>query len=427
MSETLKIAIAGLGTVGSGVVKILNDNADIITQRCHKKIVICAVSDLDKSKKDTLPLKDAVWYDDALKMAVESQADVVVELIGGSEGIAKKLCETALLNNKHIVTANKALLANYGNELFQIANNVKKQIAFEASVAGGIPVIKALREGLIGNKIDYVYGILNGTCNYILSTMRDTGKSFDEVLSEAQNLGYAEADPKFDIEGIDTAHKTAILASLAFDMAIDFKAVYVEGISHITPEDIKYAEELGYRIKLLGIAKRTDNGVEQRVHPCMIAANEAISNVEGVFNAVVINGDYVGRSVLEGRGAGEKPTASAVLSDIIDIAVNPQVNHFGSNNQKLPTVAMAELVSAFYVRLKVIDLPGVIADIATILKKYQISIENLLQRGHKPGSKVTIVMTLHESKEDDVQKALNEVAKLQSVAAKPCMIRITSF
>ncbi|MGD9638165.1 MAG: homoserine dehydrogenase [Alphaproteobacteria bacterium] len=428
MNNVLKVGVAGLGTVGGGVVKIIHDNAAVIKARCGKEIILCAVADLDKSKKETLPLDNAVWYDDALDMAVNSDADVIVELIGGSDGIAKKLCETSLLNHKHIVTANKALLANYGNELFALAKENKCQIAFEASVAGGIPVIKALREGLAANKIDYVYGIMNGTCNYILSTMRDTGKSFDDVLAEAQKLGYAEADPKFDVEGIDTAHKTAILASLAFDMPISFKNVYIEGIRHITPEDIKYADELGYRIKLLGIARKSAKGVEQRVHPCMIGASEAISNVEGVFNAVVINGDYVGRTVLEGRGAGEKPTASAVMSDIIDLASNQNSalkNLTTTNNPE--TIAMGDLEAAFYVRLTVIDLPGVIADVAAILKKYNISIENILQRNHKKGEKVTIVMTFHQAKEANVQEALVAIEKLESVVENPCMIRITNF
>jgi homoserine dehydrogenase len=355
---------------------------------------------------------------------------VVVELIGGSDGIARAVVETALKQGKHVVTANKALMARHGTALAETAEAAGLALAFEAAVAGGIPIIKALREGLSGNRLDRVYGILNGTCNYILTTMRESGSEFGEVLAEAQKLGYAEADPSFDIDGVDAAHKLAVLASAAYGRPVDFDGVYVEGIRHVSRLDIDFAEELGYRIKLLGIARRTEEGLEQRVHPCMVRRDTPIAAVEGVFNAVVAEGDFVGRVVLEGRGAGAFPTASAVAADLVDIAAGRRVAPFG-----VPAAALAEMPGApmerhhgaYYIRLMVVDQPGVIADIAAALRDQQVSMESMIQRGRAPGEAVPIVLTTHDTVEAAMQRALAAIGKLSSVLEPPRMIRIEDF
>ncbi|MBF0394954.1 MAG: homoserine dehydrogenase, partial [Alphaproteobacteria bacterium] len=329
MSKPLKIAIAGLGTVGAGTVRLLREQADLIERRAGRPIVVTAVSARDKGRDRGVSLDGMAWFDDAATMAAQADAEVVVELIGGADGTARQVCETAIGRGRHVVTANKALLAHRGTELAAAAEERGVVLAYEAAVAGGIPIIKALREGLAGNRLRQVVGILNGTCNYILTTMRETGRDFGAVLAEAQALGYAEADPSFDIDGVDAAHKLAILTSVAFGCPVNFAGIHIEGIRHVSALDIQFAEELGYRIKLLGIARRTEAGIEQRVHPCMVPMSSPIAHVEGVFNAVVAEGDFVGRSFYEGRGAGAGPTASAVAADLIDIAAGRRGPTFG--------------------------------------------------------------------------------------------------
>ncbi|MBT6827807.1 MAG: homoserine dehydrogenase, partial [Rhodospirillales bacterium] len=320
MSNSLKVAIAGLGTVGAGTVELLSRQAEIIKNRAGCEIVVTAVSARDRNKDRGVSIDGLTWFDDAVKMAQEADADVVVELIGGSDGPAKATCEAALSAGRHVVTANKALLAHHGVELARMAEQADKSLQYEAAVAGGIPIVKSLREGLAANGVNRVLGILNGTSNYILTRMRNEELSFDEVLADAQELGYAEADPSFDIDGVDAAHKLSILAALAFGSAIDFGGVYTEGIRHISLMDVQFAQELGYRIKLLGIAAKSDNGIEQRVHPCLVPEGAAIANVEYAFNAVEVDCDFADTIVHVGPGAGAGPTASAVVADLIDIA-----------------------------------------------------------------------------------------------------------
>jgi len=428
-NKALKVAIAGLGTVGAGTVKLLAEQADIIAARAGRAVVVTAVS--ARSRRDRgVPLDNVQWFDDAETMAREADADVVVEVIGGSEGVARKTCEAALDAGRHVVTANKALLAVHGAELAAKAEAKGLTLAFEAAVAGGIPIIKSLREGLAGNRLSQVYGILNGTCNYILTTMRETGRDFGDVLAEAQALGYAEADPSFDIDGVDAAHKLAILASVAFGTVVDFSKLHIEGIRHVSALDIQYAQELGYRIKLLGIARRTDKGIEQRVHPCMVPINSSIGRVDGVFNAVVAEGDYVGRAVFEGRGAGAGPTASAVAADIIDIAAGRRTPTFGVPAGALTPLQvspMEERRGAYYIRLMVLDRPGVFADIAAALGDEEVSMEAVLQRARAPGETVPVVLTVHDTQEAAMSRAVARIAAFEAVVEPPRMIRIEMF
>ncbi len=398
MKPPFKIAIAGLGTVGSGLLKLLDRQADLLAHRAGRRIVVAAVSARDRRRDRGADLSAVRWYDDAAAMAADPEIDVVVELIGGADGIARQVVETALDHGKHVVTANKALMAHDGTRLAARAEERGLILAFEAAVAGGIPIIKGLREGLAGNRLERVYGILNGTSNYILTTMRESGHEFAEVLAEAQKLGYAEADPSFDIDGIDAAHKLAILASVGFGRPVDFDGVYTEGIRHVSRLDIDFAEELGYRIKLLGIARLTEDGLEQRVHPCMVPRATPIAAVEGVYNAVVAEGDFVGRVVLQGRGAGAFPTASAVAADLVDIAAGRHVPPFGlptANLRAIPGVPIERHQGAYYIRLMVVDQPGVIADVAAALRDEQVSMESMIQRGRAPGEAVPVVLTTH--------------------------------
>ena len=427
MKSPLRIAIAGLGTVGGGALRLLQRNADLVARRGGRPIVVTAVSSRDRKRDRGVDLGTVRWFDDAVAMAAASDIDVVVELIGGSEGIAAGTVRTALKSGKHVVTANKALLAHHGVELARLAEERGVALCFEAAVAGGIPILKALREGLAANQVGRIYGILNGTCNYILSTMRETGRDFQEVLGEAQRLGYAEADPSFDIDGIDAAHKLAILTSLAFGTEVDFKGVNVEGIRHVSALDIDFADELGYRIKLLGIARLTDHGVEQRVHPCMVPKGSPIAHVEGVFNAVVAEGDFSGRVMLEGRGAGAEPTASAVVADLIDIAAGRQSPGFGLPASALaasPAAPMSRHRGAYYVRLMVYDRPGVIADVAAALRDEQVSMDQMIQRGRAPGEAVPVVLTTHDTDEAAMRRALDRITALQTVLEPPRMIRV---
>ena len=429
-NSPLKIGIAGLGTVGVGVVKLLSQQADLISLRSGRDIVITTVSARVPSKDRGVDLGGVNWSYDPIELATNKNVDVVVELIGGEDGVAKELVETALANGKHVVTANKALIAHHGTELARSAEAANVAIAFEAAVAGGVPIVKALREGLVGNKVSRVFGILNGTCNYILSEMRQTGKNFDLVLKEAQGLGYAEANPAFDIDGVDTAHKLSILTSLAFGCEVNFEAVHVEGISRISPLDIEFADDLGYRIKLLGISRQTRTGIEQRVHPCMVPIDAPIAHIEDVFNAVVVEGDFVGTSMYEGPGAGEGPTASAVVADIIDIARDRLLNTFtipATELKKLKNVPISEHVGSYYVRFMVLDKPGVFATIADALKDNNVSMEAVLQRGRSKKEAVPVVLTTHSTDETSMLATLKLIEENDAVVERPCMIRIESF
>jgi homoserine dehydrogenase len=427
MSNPLKVAIAGLGTVGAGTVDLLAQQAAVIEDRAGCPIEVTAVSARDKNKDRGVDIGGMAWFDDAVKMASEADADVVVELIGGSDGPAKAACEAAFNAGRHIVTANKALLAHHGVELAQMAEQAGKSLQFEAAVAGGIPIIKSLREGLAANSVTRVLGILNGTSNYILTRMRNEELGFDDVLSDAQELGYAETDPSFDIDGVDAAHKLSIMAAIAFGSAIDFDGVHTEGIRHVSLLDVQFAQELGYRIKLLGIAAKSDSGIEQRVHPCLVPEQAAIANVEYAFNAVEVDCDFADTIVHVGPGAGAGPTASAVVADLIDIARGHRVAPLGvpvGTLASIPTAPMAQHRGGYYVRLMVLDQSGVFAEIATILRDHDVSMESVLQRGRAPGEPVPLVMTVHETVEASMNAALAEISALDAVAGDPCMIRI---
>lgn len=427
MSRPLSVALAGLGTVGVGVLHLLRENADLIAGRAGRPIAVTAVSARDRGRDRGLTLAGLRWYDEPEALADDPEADVIVEVIGGAEGPARALVERALAAGKPVVTANKALIAVHGAALAARAEASGAALAFEAAVAGGIPVIKVLREGLAANRLSRISGILNGTCNFILTVMRERGREFAEVLAEAQKLGYAEADPAFDIDGIDAAHKLAILTALAFGHPVDFAAVHVEGIRAISALDIALAGELGYRIKLLGIARRTAAGIEARVHPAMVPAAAPIARVDGVFNAVVAEGDFVGRVMLEGRGAGAGPTASAVVADLIDIARGRVTPVWGAANgalAALPSVGIEAHQGAYYLRLMVVDRPGVIADVTAVLRDHGISLETMLQRGRSPGDVVPVVIITHETDEAAMAAALVQIAALPAVQEPPALIRI---
>jgi homoserine dehydrogenase len=430
MTQTLKVGVAGLGTVGGGVLALLEKQAGLLQQRCGKRILVTAVSARDRSRNRGVDLSAVRWYDDAATLAADPDIDVFVELIGGADGIARRAVETALQHGRHVVTANKALLAHHGTALARAAESRGLTLAYEAAVAGGIPAIKGLREGLAANAIREVHGILNGTCNYILTEMRTSGREFSEVLGDAQRLGYAEADPAFDIDGVDAAHKLAILTAVSFGCQVDFGAIHIEGIRHITALDIQYAQELGYRIRLLGIARRTDHGIEQRVHPCMVPINSPIGSTDGVFNAVVADGDFVDKVVLIGRGAGAGPTASAVVADLIDIARGHHTPTFAVPADRLERLEPAGIAlrrGRYYLRLMVLDRPGVIADIAATLRDHNVSMAAFMQRGRAPGEAVPVVLTTHDTEESAMQRALAQIGALDAVLEPPRMIRIEDF
>lgn len=427
MSKALKIGVAGLGTVGGGVLNLLRQNAEVIAARAGRAIEVVAVSARDRTRDRGVDVTGLAWHEDAVALAADANVEVVVELIGGSEGPARKLVEAALAAGKPVVTANKALLATHGAALAQLSEAKAAPLAYEAAVAGGIPAIKALREGLAGNRISRVAGILNGTCNYILTEMRVKGLPFEVVLKTAQELGYAEADPAFDIDGVDAAHKLAILAALAFGHQVDLKALHIEGIRNVSALDIALAGELGYRIKLLGIASQDEAGVTARVHPCMVPEASPIASVDGVFNAVLAEGDAVGRVVLQGRGAGAGPTASAVVADLVDIARGRTAPVWGAASATLataPGLPMERHRGAYYLRLMVLDQPGVIADVTGALRDAKISLESMLQRGRAPGEAVPVVLVTHECEEAEMQSALARIASLPSVVEPPAVIRI---
>lgn len=427
MTKELRIGIAGLGNVGTGVVKIIQKHGKDLAQRSGRKFKIVAVSARSKKKARGIKLASYEWVNDPLDLVNNPDIDVIVELIGGSSGIAYELVVAALSAGKHVVTANKALLAHHGHELAALAEKQGVSLCFEGSVAGGIPAIKALREGFAANDLHSVRGILNGTCNYILTEMRETGRDFKDVLKEAQAKGYAEADPSFDVDGIDTAHKLSILTALAFGVKPDIKRVETKGIRHITAADIQHATELGYKIKLLGLCRREGQKVIQSVEPCLVSEQSALGSVNGVLNAVHVEGDFVGTGWLVGRGAGEGPTASAVVADLIDIARGHSMPVFGvpAKAMKAGAYASADILNAhFYMHVIVRDKPGVLAQIAAILRDHNVSVEAVIQRGRDPGKPVSIVMTTHLVRQSDMRKAADKIGKLAVTHGKPCVMRI---
>ena len=438
--KPIQVGLLGIGTVGSGTFAVLQRNQQEIARRAGRGIEIAMVADLDVERARAIVGEQIQVVNDARAVIANPDIDVVVELIGGY-GIAKALVLEAIAAGKHVVTANKALLAVHGTEIFKAAAEKGVIVAFEAAVAGGIPIIKALREGLTANQIQWVAGIINGTTNFILSEMRDKGLDFDVVLKEAQRLGYAEADPTFDIEGVDAAHKATLMSAIAFGIPVQFDKAYVEGITKLAGADIRYAEQLGYRIKLLGITKRTDKGIELRVHPSLVPSKRLIANVEGAMNAVVVNGDAVGTTLYYGKGAGSEPTASAVIADLVDIArlhdadpahrVPPlafQSSSLAAAGGELPVLPMSEVVTSYYLRIRVSDEAGVLAKITGILATAGISIDAVLQReadevGGEGSTQTDLIILTHDTREGDMDGALAEIQSLPTVLAPINRIR----
>jgi len=431
--KPIHVGLLGIGVVGGGVWDVLNRNAGEIERRAGRAIRIAQVADKDTKKAQKIVGKQARVVADGFALVKDRTIDIVVELVGGT-GIAKELVLEAISNGKHVVTANKALLATHGNDIFKAAQKKGVMVAFEASVAGGIPIIKALREGLAANRIEWIAGIINGTSNFILSEMRSRGLAFGAVLKEAQKKGYAETDPTFDIEGVDAAHKLTILSAIAFGIPMQFAKAYTEGISRLTQEDIRYAEELGYRIKLLGITKKTPKGIELRVHPTLIPTRRLIANVEGVMNAVLVKGDAVGATMYYGAGAGSQPTASAVVADLVDvtrlITADPEhrVPHLAFQPDRLakdPILQIGEVETSYYLRMRVKDQPGVLADVTRILADLKISIDAMVQKEPGEGeSRVDIVMLTHQAIEKNVNAAMAKIEKLPTVVGKVTRIRL---
>ncbi len=432
MRSRIGVGIVGFGTVGTGVATILLRNAAIIGRRVGVPIELIRVADLDITRDRGLGLNPGLLTTDAGAVLTDPNIDVVIELIGGYDR-AKRIIMDAIAAGKHVVTANKALLALHGEEIFDAATRKGVEVGFEASVGGGIPVIRALTEGLAGNTIESIYGIINGTSNYILSRMTHEGHSFQEVLQDAQQAGYAEADPTFDIAGIDSAHKLAILVNLAYGTPVNFKDIYTEGITSITPTDITYAKQFGYTIKLLGIAKLVDGEIEARVHPTMLPSTSPIAQVEGVYNAIQLVGDAVGDIVLYGRGAGSMPTGSAVVSDVIAIGRNilkgivgrvPVASFQQDQRRPIRLRSMEEISSLYYLRFTVVDRPGVLAQIAGELGRCGISISSMVQQGRREGQTVPVVIKTHTAKERDVQTALREINHKPFVSEPTMLIRV---
>lgn len=429
-SSPLRLGIAGLGTVGAGVIRLLETNHDLITARAGRALKVVAVSARNRTQDRGVTLEGLRWYDNAVDLAADPEVDVVVELIGGSEGPARALVEAALVAGKAVVTANKALLALHGPALAQSSAANNAPLLFEAAVAGGIPAIKTVREGLAADRLLRIGGILNGTCNYILTVMRETGKDFASVLADAQQLGYAEADPSTDIDGWDAAHKLAILAGLAFGRPVDFSTVHVQGIRHIGAADLDFARKLGYRIKLLGLARMGDAGLEARVTPCLVPEDAPIAQVDGVFNAVVAEGAFAGRLMIEGRGAGAGPTASAVTADLIDIARGNTIPVWGVQTTQADALQACPLSAgkgAFYLRLRVEDRPGVIADITAVLRDCGVSLRSMLQptpARNDTAPYVPLVLVTHQTSEAAMQDAVARIDALDVVADAPVVIRI---
>lgn len=429
-SSPLRLGIAGLGTVGAGVIHLLETNADLITARAGRPLHVVAVSARDRTRDRGVNLSGLRWYDNAVDLVSDPDVDVVVELIGGAEGQARALVEAALAAGKPVVTANKALLAIHGPALAKVSAEKSAPLLFEAAVAGGIPAIKTVREGLAADRLLRIGGILNGTCNYILTVMRETGKDFGTVLADAQKLGYAEANPSTDIDGLDAAHKLTILAGLAFGRPVAFDSVHVEGIRRIGAADLNFARKLGYRIKLLGLARMGDAGLEARVTPCLVPEDAPIAQVDGVFNAVVAEGAFAGRLMIEGRGAGAGPTASAVTADLIDIARGNHIPVWGVQAADITSVQACPLSAgkgAFYLRLRVKDRPGVIADITAVLRDCGVSLRSMLQptpEKNDTAPHVPLVLVTHQTSEAAMQDAVTRIDGLDVVTDTPVMIRI---
>jgi homoserine dehydrogenase len=431
--KPINVGLLGIGTVGGGTFTVLGRNHEEISRRAGCSIAMKMVADKDVERARKLVGGSAEVTDDAFKVVDNPDIDVVVELIGGTS-IAKELILRAIANGKHVVTANKSLLAQYGNEIFEAARKKDVMVGFEAAVGGGIPIIKSLREGLSANRVEWIAGIINGTSNFILSEMREKGSSFADVLKEAQKLGYAEADPTFDVEGVDAAHKLTIMAAIGFGIPMQFKAAYIEGISKLSRLDIQYAEELGYRIKLLGIAKRKANGFELRVHPTLIPSRRLIANVEGVMNAILVKGDAVGQTMFYGAGAGAEPTASAVVADLVDVArmltADPdhRVPHLAFQPDQLsdtPILPMGEVETSYYLRMEVLDRPGVLADITRILADGGISIDAMVQKEPAEGEeRVDIIMLTHLTTEKQIDNAISRIEALPVVTGRITRIRL---
>jgi homoserine dehydrogenase len=434
--KQLNVGILGLGTVGGGTYSVLTRNAEEITRRTGVNIRVVQVADKNIDRAKELTGGNTSITDDAFAVVSNPEVDVVVELIGGYT-IAKDLIMQAIANKKHVVTANKALIAVHGNEIFSAALKMGVMVAYEAAVAGGIPIIKALREGLGANRNQWVAGILNGTTNFILTEMRDKGLGYQDVIGEAQRLGYAEADPTFDVEGIDAAHKLVILAAIAFGMPLKFDEVYTEGITQLTQADIKYAEELGYNVKLLGIAKRTDKGVELRVHPTLIPEKRLVANVDGAMNAVVVQGDAVGPTLYYGAGAGAEPTASAVIADLMDVARLkdaipavrvPYLSYQPDQVQDLAVLPIEDVESAYYLRLHVADKPGVMAAVTKILADRSISIDAMIQKEPAQGkNEADVVILTHETVEKNMNAAIAEIEAMPSIVGKLVKLRMETL
>ena len=434
--DPMRVGLLGIGTVGGGTYNVLTRNAEEITRRAGRPIEITVVADKDVARAKELTGGKVKVTDDAFAVVTDPNVDIVVELIGGY-GVAKELVLKAIENGKHVITANKALLAVHGTEIFAKAQEKGVMVAFEAAVAGGIPIIKAVREGLSANRIEWVAGIINGTTNFILSEMRDKGLAFADVLKEAQRLGYAEADPTFDVEGVDAAHKITLLSALAFGIPVQFDKAHIEGISKLDATDIQYAEQLGYRIKLLGITRRRDNGVELRVHPTLVPEKRLIANVEGAMNAVLVQADAVGSTLYYGKGAGAEPTASAVIADIVDVTrlatADPEnrVPHLAFQPDalaNLPILPIGEVECGNYLRLRVADQPGVLAEITRILAERNISIDALLQREPAEGEDQTdLIILTHVCREQDVLNALDVIGKLPVVKGAVTRLRLENL
>ncbi|HZE10044.1 MAG TPA: homoserine dehydrogenase [Burkholderiales bacterium] len=431
--KPINVGLLGIGTVGGGTWTVLARNREEISRRAGRDIRISVVADKETAKAKKLTGGDARVVADAFAVVRDPEIDIVIELIGGTT-VAKVLVLAAIESGKHVVTANKALLATHGNEIFSAAQRKGVMVAFEGAVAGGIPIIKALREGLTANRIEWIAGIINGTSNFILSEMRDKGLAFDAVLKEAQKRGYAEADPTFDIEGVDAAHKLTIMAAIAFGIPMQLDKCYREGIARLTQADIRHAEQLGYRIKLLGITKQTEKGIELRVHPTLIPAKRLIANVEGVMNAVLVKGDAVGPTMYYGAGAGAEPTGSAVVADLVDVTrlhtADPEhrVPHLAFQPDRMSSLKilpMDEVVTSYYLRMRVEDRPGVLADITRILADGSISIGAMVQREPAEGEEqVDIIMLTHQTREKSINTAIGKIEKLKVVTGKVTRIRL---
>ena len=438
MTAPLRIGLAGLGTVGAGLVTVLQTHGELLAARAGRPLELVAVSARSRSRDRGVDLSAYDWEDDPVALAAREDIDLLVEVMGGEDGPAKVATEAALSGGRHVVTANKAMMARHGTALATLAEEHDAALRFEAAVAGGIPIVKALNEGMAANRINRVLGVMNGTCNYILTQMEKTGGSYDDILAEAQALGYAEADPTFDVEGIDAAHKLTILASIAYGVPLQFDKAFTEGISRITAEDVEQADNLGYVIKHLGISKRTEAGLELRVHPTLIPKERLLASVHGVKNAIAVMGDAVGPTLYYGAGAGAEPTASAVVADLLDVARDISTDHhyrvpylafsgIGDDVNKLPIMPMEDIITAYYLRLLAVDRPGVLARVATILAEQGISIEALIQKEATEGELVPIILLTHRTREKQMNEAIRLIESLADIAGPVTRIRVESL